>query len=83
MVLDEVVDLSPLSQVQRDLKTVLRQIETAEKSMLVRDLAIVDPERFGLLYAALSDAQDEGAPGTVAALVAILDASLGGAVGGD
>lgn len=74
----EEVDLSPISQLARDLKVVLRKIETAEQSTLVRDLAAIDQERFGVLSAALSDAQDEGAPGTVAGVLAVLDAALSG-----
>lgn len=74
----EDVDLSPISQLAKDLKDVLHQIETAERSALVRDLAAIDQERFGVLSAALSDAQDEGAPGTVAGVLAVLDAALGG-----
>lgn len=73
----EEVDLTPISRLARDLKVVLRQIETAERSRLVRDLAALDRDRFGVLSAALSDAQDEGAPGTVAGVLAVLDAALG------
>lgn len=76
-VVAEDVDLSPLSQLQRDLRAVQRQIEAAERSTLLRELCALDRERWGLVLATLADSLDAGAPGTVAAVFAVLDAAVG------
>jgi hypothetical protein len=51
--------------------------------MLIRDLAAADRGRWGAVYAALSDAQDAGAPGTVAGVLAALQQALSQSDAGD
>lgn len=58
------------------LRAAAELIDEMDESAMLRGLADQDRERWGVLSAAISDACDVGAPGTVAALRATLDSVL-------
>ena len=67
--------LARIEKLVSSLKTAIQLMEELEANRTLVRFAAEDPERWSIVVAAVADAQDVGQPGTVAGLLAAIDAA--------